>query len=167
MQHRIPLKPHASIDTLTATLKSARGDILRTRLKAIILRARDHTPQEIAERLLVNDRSVRDWITLYNDSGIAGLSPKPSGRTEGNPKWDSVVFTELATEIDKGGYWSIPRMQEWIHDTHRVDIPEQTVWYRMDKLKYSYKGARPHPVQGDIERQDTFKKGASLPSWSR
>ena len=50
-------------------------------------------------------------------------------------------------------------MQEWIKEQYQKDIPEQTVWYRMDKLNYSYKGARPHPVQGDRERQETFKKG--------
>lgn len=167
MQQHIPLKPHANIEILSNRLKVARGDILRTRLKAIILRARDYTPQEIAERLLVNDRSVRDWITLYNDGGIEGLSPKPSGRSEGNPKWNSELFTALATEIDKGGYWSIPRMQEWLKKEKKEDIPEQTIWYRMDQLDYSYKGARPHPVQGDTKRQETFKKGASLHSWSR
>lgn len=167
MQQHIALKPHASTETLSKALKSARGDILRTRLKAILLRARNHTPQEIAERLLVNDRSVRDWITLYNDGGIVGLYPKPSGRTAGNLKWDEVLFTKLAIEIDKGGYWSIPRMQEWLKENHCVEIPEQTVWYRMDKLNYSYKGARPHPVQGDKERQETFKKGALPRSWSR
>lgn len=167
MQHHIPLQPHESIETLSNTLKTTRSGILKTRLKAILLRARDYTPQEIAERLLVNDRSVRDWITLYNDRGMEGLSPKPSGRSEGNPKWDSTLFTALAKEIDKGGYWSIPRMQQWLKEKHCVDIPEQTIWYRMDQLSYSYKGARPHPVQADRERQETFKKGASLRSWSR
>lgn len=159
MQQHIPLKPHASVETLSKALKTARGDIQRTRLKAIILRVRNYTPQEIAERLLVNDRSVRTWITLYNERGINGLSPKPSGRANGNPKWDGVLFTELAKEIDKGGYWSIPRMQEWLKQKYKKDIPEQTVWYRMNQLHYSYKGARPHPVQGDRERQETFKKG--------
>ena len=76
-------------------------------------------------------------------------------------------FEELCKEIDKGGYWSIPKMQEWIEKHHHKAIPEQTVWYRMDQLSYSYKGARPHPVQGNKDKQEAFKKGALLPSWSR
>lgn len=167
MQQHTVLKPHASIEVLSKALKTARGDTLRTRLKAIILRVHNHTPQEIAERLLVNDRSVRDWITIYNERGIEGLSPKPSGRANGNPKWDHGLFQSLALEIDKGGYWSIPKMQAWIKKHYQKDIPEQTVWYRMDQLNYSYKGARPSPIQGDTKRQEAFKKGASLRSWSK
>jgi transposase len=98
---------------------------------------------------------------------LAGLAQKPSGRKEGNPKWDKEPFDALAQEIDKGGYWSVPRMQEWLKKEYKKNIPEQTVWYRMDTLGYSYKSARPHPVQGDRERQETFKKGASPHSWSR
>jgi len=50
-------------------------------------------------------------------------------------------------------------MQDWLHTIKGADIPEQTVWYRMDKLKYSYKSGRPCPVQGDQKKQESFKKG--------
>jgi transposase len=122
---------------------------------------------EIVAQLCVDAKSVTTWIQKYNNGSTAALATNTGGRPEGNPKWDSKIFTTLATEIDKGGYWSIPRMQEWLKEKYRVVIPEQTVWYRMDQLNYSYKGARPHPVQGDRERQATFKKGASFHSWSR
>jgi len=167
MQQHKELQTYDSEEVLCTLLKTTNESVFRTRLKAIIMRTRGVTPQDIAERLLVNDRSVRDWITLYNQGGISGLTPKSPGRPKGNPKWDTNIFTDLATEIDKGGYWSIPRMQEWIKEHHKEDIPEQTVWYRMDKLDYSCKSARPHPVKGDKERQDTFKKGVSLRSWRK
>lgn len=167
MQRHIELVHHEAEATLATALKRARGDIEKTRIKAIVLRTRGKTPQEIAEQLFVNDRSVRTWITLYNRDGLVGLVQKPSGRKEGNPKWDSALFNALAKEIDKGGYWSIPKMQDWLKIHFQVDIPEQTVWYRMDKLHYSYKGARPHPVQGNRERQETFKKGASPRFWNK
>ena len=51
-------------------------------------------------------------------------------------------------------------MQEWLIANKKKDIPEQTVWYRMNQLDYSYKGARPHPTQGNKEKQDGFKKGS-------
>lgn len=167
MQQHKELVAHDSIETLSIKLKTTSDGIFKTRLKAIILRKNNHSPQDIAERLMVNDRSVRTWVTIYNQGGIAGLKPKSAGRTEGNPKWDVNIFTALATEVDKGGYWSIPRMQDWISDNYRVDIPEQTVWYHMDKLDYSYKSARPCPFQGNKEQQEVFKKGVSPRSWSR
>ena len=74
--------------------------------------------------------------------------------------WDTRIFDDLTKEIDKGGrYWSIPLMCAWIKDHKKTDIPENTVWYRMADLKYSYKSARPHPYKGDTEKQEAFKKG--------
>jgi transposase len=158
---------HDSIAHLEGAAKKARDPLLRVRIKAIFLRKSGKTPQQIAESLVVTDRSVTEWINKYNKGGLSALATKQSGRPEGNPKWDSAIFEDLAKEIDKGGYWSIPRMQEWLKKHKHKDIPEQTVWYRMDQLKYSYKGARPHPVQGDREKQDNFKKTVSPRSWSR
>lgn len=167
MKNHVSLASHNTAEQLGAALKNARDHLQKMRLRAIVLRKKGNDPQEIAASLLVSDRVVRKWVVLYNEGGISALAPKQAGRKEGNPKWDASLFEDLAREIDKGGYWSIPRMQEWISKHHSVNIPEQTVWYRMDQLNYSYKGARPHPAQGNKEKQDAFKKGASFHSWSR
>jgi transposase len=167
MKHHLVLQTHDSLAQLKTAAKQARDPALKARLQAIVLRKQGQTPQEIAERLAVTDRSVTGWIRRYNASGRTGLITKPSGRTEGNPKWEAAYFTKLAKAIDTGGYWSVPRMQEWLHQHCAVDIPEQTVWFRMDQLKYSYKSARPHPMQGSTKQQETFKKRDSYHSWSR
>lgn len=167
MKNHIPLADHDSAAQLQAAIQQTRDSIFAVRLKAVLIRKQGKNPQAVANSLLVSDRAVRNWILAYNAGGIAGLKPKPPGRPEGNPKWDAKPFEELTKEIDKGGYWSIPRMQEWLKEHHHQNIPEQTVWYRMDKLKYSYKSARPHPIQGNKEKQDAFKKGGSSRSWSR
>lgn len=167
MKHHIALCAHDSEDDLKTALKKARDPAFKIRLKAILLRKKGKTPQEIAESLVVTDRSVTGWIASYNQNGTSGLVTKPSGRKEGNPKWDSILFEDLIKEIDKGGYWSIPRMQDWFFKHKSLNIPEQTIWYRLDKLGYSYKSARPHPMQGNKEKQEVFKKGVSRRSWSR
>lgn len=167
MKQHIALRAHDSLRDLETALKKVRDPAEKTRLKAIILRKQGESPQKIAERLMVTDRSVTEWILRYNKGGRRGLVTKLSGRAEGNPKWDASVFEALAKAIDKGGYWSIPRMQEWLRGNCGEDIPEQTVWYRMDQLNYSYKSARPHPIQGSKERQAAFKKGGFPLSWSR
>lgn len=167
MKHHIALLAHHSIIHLETAAKKTHDLAEKVRIKAIILRTRGKTPQEISEILVITDRSVTGWILKYNDGGLTALASKLSGRPKGKPKWNVSLFEDLATEIDKGGYWSIPRMQKWIKEHHQKDIPEQTVWYRMDQLNYSYKSARPHPMQGNKEKQDVFKKGASFHSWSR
>lgn len=158
---------HDSLPVLRLAVTKTGDAGVRTRIKAV-LKAREGKKRErIASELMVSERSVGTWIREYNEGGLPGLKTKPSGRKPGPQRWDTAIFDALAQEIDKGGYWSVPKMQNWISEHHKKEIPEQTVWYRMDQLKYSYKGARPHPVQGNNGQQEAFKKGALLRSWSR
>lgn len=163
----ITINNHDTVESLKIKLRDYPDEAYKTRVKAIILAKKGKKRFEIVEQLLVDAKSVTTWLAKYNEGGTTALVSNKGGRPEGNPKWDDDIFKDLAKEIDKGGYWSIPRMQEWLLKNKRKDIPEQTVWYRMDQLNYSYKGARPHPVQGNKDKQEAFKKGALLHSWSR
>lgn len=163
----ITVEDRDTIDELRKKLKKTADEAYKTRLKAIILAAQGKKRYEIVDQLTVNPGSVTTWLKRYNEKGTAGLVSRKGGRPEGNPKWDASLFDGLAREIDKGGYWSIPRMQAWLREHKEVDIPEQTVWYRMDQLRYSYKSARPHPVQGNKEKQEVCKKGVSSRSSRR
>lgn len=159
--------PHDTVSELKEALARSKDEAYRVRLRSIIKIYEGKRQDIIAEELIISVRSVSSWLRKYNKGGKAGLLTKRSGRPKGNLKWNENIFHGLADEIDKGGYWSVPRMQKWIRKHHDTDIPEQTVWYRMDHLGYSYKGARPHPTQGNKEKQDSFKKGGSNHSWSR
>jgi transposase len=163
----LSITAHDTVPALKQTLRTTHDEAFKNRLKAVQLALQGKKRYEIATQLMVDPASITLWIQKYNHGGTAALKLSKGGRPEGNPKWEAAIFESLATEIDKGGYWSIPRMQEWLKKTYQKDVPEQTVWYRMNQLNYSYKSARPHPVQGNEERQKSFKKGASPLSWSR
>lgn len=164
----LTLVKHDTEQGLREKMRHASDEAYKTRLKAIIMAIKGRKRYEISEQLTVDEKSVTTWVQRYSECGTNALISNKGGRPEGNPKWDAAPFEALAKAIDtKKGYWSLPLMQEWLQKHYQKNIPEQTVWYRMDQLGYSYKGARPHPVQGDRERQETFKKGVSLHSWSR
>ena len=148
-------------------MRHVHDEAYKTRLKAVLLALKGKKRFEIVALLTVDASSVTTWLQRYNKSGTPALVSNKGGRPEGNPKWDKYLFDDLAKEIDKGGYWSIPRMQEWLKKEKKQDIPEQTVWYRMDQLNYSYKSARPSPIGGSPEKREVFKKRASPRSWSR
>ncbi len=167
MAYFTPIAPHHSITELKTAIRRSRDEGQKTRLRAVAAAQVGSSRNDIVAMLSVSDHSITNWVHAYNEGGVDALRTNKGGRPKGKTLWKDDIFTGLAKEIDKGGYWSIPRMQEWIRERHKKDIPEQTVWYRMDQLKYSYKGARPHPVQGNKDKQDAFKKGALLRSWSR
>lgn len=167
MAHFTPVSPRHTVAELQAAVKQSRDEGQKTRIRAIIAAKAGASRNEIVALFSICDHTVTNWVQAYNEGGVEALRTDKGGRPKGTTRWEEDIFTDLAEEIDKGGYWSIPRMQAWISDRHDKDIPEQTVWYRMDKLNYSYKSARPHPVQGDMEKQASFKKGAWSRSWSR
>ena len=167
MTHLLPIKGNESIAELRQAIQRSNDEAQKTRIRAIIGLKEGKTRTAVAKSLVVSRTSVISWIARYNHGGVAALKLGVGGRPAGNPVWEASSFEDLAKEIDKGGYWSVPRMQEWLSHHKRVDIPQQTVWYRMGQLGYSYKSARPHPTQGNKETQEAFKKGGLPRSWGR
>lgn len=148
-----------TIEQLIKAKNTSRDEGQKLRLRAIINIKKGKQIKQVAEELVVTRRSVSTWQNTYNKEGIEGLKTNLGGRPEGNPTWDIAIWDTLATLIKtKGGYWSIPKMQEWITTTYKENIPEQTVWYNLNKLGFSYKSSRPHPYLGDKEKQSVFKK---------
>ena len=133
----------------------------KVRVRAIIKIGQGKQIQNIASELMVSRRSISTWSNRFYQQGVEGLKDNKGGRKEGNPKWDTEIFDSLLKEIDKQKqYWSIPLMMQWIKEKYKQDIPEQTVWYHIDKQGYSYKSSRPHPYLGNKEKQEAFKKRA-------
>lgn len=167
MPKPLPLKERDTIPALLDVLKKSRDAGQKTRIRGIISVKKRKTRKEIAEELSVSRDTVGDWVKKYNEGGVGALKTNKGGHPFGSLKWSTDIFDHLTKEIERETrYWSIPLMQKWITEHEKADIPEVTIWYRMDKLKYSYKSARPHPYKGDKDQQEAFKKGA-LPKNSR
>lgn len=161
MAKTITLIQKHSSDELKTILKTSKDEGQKTRLKVILALISGVTRRDTALQLSINSNTITEIVRRYNQFGLESLKTNKGGRKEGNPKWDSAIFTQLAREIDtQNQYWSIPVMMKWIKDTYQVNIPEQTVWYRVNQQGYSYKSSRPHPLLGDNAAQEAFKKGA-------
>lgn len=164
--NRCKIAPHHTLPELVLAKNRSSDDGQKLRLRAIINIKKGKLMKQVSEELVVSEKSLGVWLSRYNEKGIDALASNKGGRPEGNPKWDSAIWETLGDTIKtQGGYWSIPKMQEWIENKYKKAIPEQTVWYHLDKLGFSYKSSRPHPYKGDRERQESFKKGASHKQW--
>jgi len=157
-----------TLDELIEAKNKSSDQGQKLKLRAIINIKKGKLVKQVSEEFLISRQSLSFWQRIYNEKGIDGLLTNKGGRKEGNPKWDTTIFDNLGKTIKtKGGYWSIPKMQEWIKETYMKNIPEQTVWYHLDRLGFSYKSSRTHPYKGDKERQESFKKGALQKSWMK
>ncbi len=164
--NRCKVASHHTLAELIEAKNMSSDDGQKLRLRAIINIKKGKFLKQVSEDLVVSQKSLGVWLNRYNTKGISGLVTNKGGRSEGNPKWDTNIFSSLGKTIRTiGGYWSIPKMQEWIKEKYQENIPEQTVWYHLDRLGFSYKSSRPHPYKGDRERQESFKKGGLQKHW--
>ena len=153
------LKNLHTVEELLGLKNKSKDEGQKLRLRAIINIKKGKLLKQVSEELLISRRSLSTWVHRYNNEGVNGFKTNKGGRPEGNPTWDTAIWDGLTALItEKGGYWSIPKMQEWIMETYKKSIPEQTVWYNLNKLNFSYKSSRPHPYLGDEEKQSVFKK---------
>lgn len=160
MAKALSLNTRDTVAQLRRAVASSCDEAQKTRIRAIIRLKEKATRTTVARDFVVDRDTVTNWVAAYNAGGIAALKMSKGGRKEGNPLWDTAIFDDLIQEIDKGGrYWSVPLMQEWIKEKYREEIPENTVWYHVTGLDYTYKSARPHPMKGDPGKQESFKKG--------
>lgn len=161
MPKSIQLTGKNSLLKLKAVLKTSKDEAQKTRLRIILNILKGKQRLAIAEDLSININTITNTVKKYNEQGVEGLKTDKGGRPEGNPKWDTGIFTDLTKEIDKQDkYWSIPIMVEWIKENKKQTIPYNTIWNHMKNLKYSYKSARPSPYLGNTEKQEAFKKRA-------
>lgn len=160
MINTIQLEEKHSYQELKTLLNKNKDELMKTRIKILLLVKKGKQRKQIAEQLSVHTDTITDVIKRYNLNGVDSLPTNKGGRKEGNPKWDIKIFDDLKIEINKQDqYWSIPKMVEWISKHKQENIPENTVWYHMTKsLNMSYKSARPHPLLGDKAKQEDFKK---------
>ena len=155
----IKIKKRHTAGELQNHLKTIVDEKQKLRVRAIISLLKGSTRTETAHNLSVNQDSVTDWVKKYNKSGISGLETHKPGKKQGDTKWSENIFTTLTKEIDKQKqYWSLLNMTEWIKSKYKKDIPDATIWYRLQKLNYSHKSSRPSPYLGDKAKQEEFKK---------
>jgi transposase len=156
-----PLTRRESVSLLRKKLAQSNDAEQKTRIRAIINIKEGVLRKDVVRLFCITYTTLCGWVRAYNKGGVPALKFSKGGRPNGNPKWDTKVFDALIKEIDKQErYWSIPLMQEWIKENHKEDIPENTVWYHVRDLNYSYKSSRPHPAKGDKKKQNVFKKKA-------
>jgi len=159
MAKKLELKNHNSKKELKAEIRKTKDGRYELRLRVILMLKEGYSPTEIKKVLMVAGATYSRWIKRYNEEGKDGLKRHESGRKNGNPKWDKKIFEDLFEKLDEmEEYWSVPKMQKWIKEEYKQDIPASTIEYHLHKSNYSWKTNRPSPYKGDKEQQASFKK---------
>ncbi len=127
----------------------------RRRQEAVRLIAQGYSQVEAARHLGVTDRTVRNWVRRYRESGEPGLADRPR---PGKPCKLSVRQREgLRKRLLKGAQsegfesdlWTCPRIREVIRRRYGVEYRVESLPYLLKSLGFSCQKPQLKAVERD------------------
>jgi transposase len=116
---------------------------------------------------------VRDWVVKFNATGPDGLIDR---KAPGQPSLLNATHRAALVEaIERGPIpavhgvvrWRIVDLVQMLWDDFSLSVSRPTLSRELRALGYRKLSARPKHHAQDPDAIDAFKKGASLPSWTR
>ena len=117
-------------------------------------------------------QTFRDWVLRFNADGPAGLL---NGKAPGQaPRLDQSQRDELAKLVEGGPIpaahgvvrWRLCDLAQWVMETYRTSISEQTLSRYLRSMGYRKLSARPRHHAQNAEAVAAFKK-TSTHAWRK
>ena len=157
------LLPHLSVEELRERYRSCADPHQALRWHVLLLRAEGYSSDEAAAICYVSPRTVRGWVTLYNQHGASTVFDQRAGHS-GRPRFLSdahlaLLQTALQGEPPGGGLWTGPKVAAWMRTLlERDDVHESTGWLYLKRIRWSLQSPRPSNPDADPVAQEEFKK---------
>lgn len=169
----IPLRTDFDATTVRAAARKSKDGPQARRLLALAAIYEGASRTEAAHLGGVTLQIIRDWVMKFNADGPAGLIDRKAPGVR--PILNATHRAALVEAIEKGPdpaingvvRWRIVDLAQMLSDRFSVSVSRQTLSREVRALGYRKLSARPKHHAQDPEAIEAFKKGASLPSWTR
>lgn len=169
----IPLRTDFDAAMVRAAARKSKDGAQARRLLALAVIYEGGTRTEAARIGGVTLQIVRDWVLKFNADGPAGLIDR---KAPGQPSRLNAMHRAALVEVIEQGpipavhgvvRWRIIDLMQWLWDEFSVSVSKPTLSRELRALGYRKLPARPKHHAQDEAAVEAFKKGASLPSWTR
>ncbi len=127
---------HISKEELEDLYRKEKDPRIKERLLAIIHLYEKKNIYEVQDILKKSDRTIKDWLSRWNNKGYEGLIPAKGGGIE--PRISSLEWDNIIKEIEGKGM-TVRDVMVYVKTTRSVDYSYNTTWkiLRVDKgVKY-------------------------------
>jgi len=169
----IPLRLDFDAAKVRSAARKSKDGAQARRLLALAVIYEGEPRKEAARIGGVTPQIVRDWVVKFNAQGPAGLIDR---KAPGQPSRLNATHRAALVEVIEQGpipaahgvvRWRIIDLMQWLWDEFSVSVSKPTLSRELRALGYRKLSARPRHHAQDAEAVEAFKKGASLPSWTR
>jgi transposase len=139
---------------LRAAHRAARNAREAYRLNAVILLATGWMAAQVAEALLIEPDSVRNWFKRYRNGGLDALVRM--NYVGGEALLGPEQLTELEAHLDTQLQLSAAAVARWVKERWGVEYSVSGMTALLHRLGYVYKQPKLLPGKPDAERQRAF-----------
>lgn len=126
------------------------------KINAVILLGSGWTCVEASEALLLDDETIRNYRSIYQKDGVAGLVEKKYKGSE--PKLTEEQQELLSEELDSNVYLTTAEVCQYVDSTFGESYTVSGMRDLLHRLGYVYKKPKLVPSNPDTEAQEVFLK---------
>ena len=123
------------------------------RLNAVILLGRGRTAADVADALLIDPDTVRDYFKRFKRGGLDELLRMNFVGSEA--LLDQEQLAELDAHLRTTVYSTAAAVARWVAETFGVHFTVSGITALLHRLGYTYKKPKLVPGKADVERQET------------
>lgn len=124
------------------------------RINAIILLGSNWTYEEVAEALLLDKTSVRNYFKRYEADGLEGLLT--DDHKGSFAKLDDAELIELEQHLEENIYQRSIEIIQHVKKTYRIEYKVSGITDLLIRLGFVYKKPKKVPGKADVEKQEAF-----------
>jgi len=142
------------ISSLKITHKAAKKKREADRIKAIILLGTGWTIREVVEALLLDDETIRNYLTRYKSGGLKALLNDNQKGYGG--KLSKSVIEQLDKHLNENTYVRIQEIVSYVAKQFKVTYSISGMTDLLHRLNYTYKKPKLIPGKADSKAQEEF-----------
>ena len=124
------------------------------RIKTILLLDNGRSYKDVAEILLVDDQTIRNYEKIFSDQGISDLLK--TGYSGSLPNLSVEQEIALKDHITSSTYSSSTAIVEYVKQAYGIEFSKAGMVHLLKRIGFVYKKTKLVPGKADIEKQKQF-----------
>lgn len=124
------------------------------RIKAVYSLAVGYSPKEIADILMIDDETLRNYVKRYQDGGVKALLENNHKGSRSN--LSEMELKELELHVKTNSYLSVDGVVDHVYKTYGIKYSISGMTQLLHRLDFVYKKAKIVPGKANAELQEAY-----------
>ena len=142
----------AQINELRRAHRSTKDKRAADRIKAIYSLAVGYSAKEIADILMIDDETLRNYVKRYQDGGVKALLENKHKGSSSN--LSEMELKELELHVKSNSYLSADGIVDYVYKTYGIKYSISGMTQLLHRLDFVYKKAKIIPGKANSEKQE-------------